>query len=59
VDESWEGFRWISHDDSRQNVVSFRRIDEKAGKSCGRQFFAGSKDHYRIGVPERALTESF
>ena len=51
-DFTWNGFSWISNDDYRQSVISFRRFN-KAGEElivvCN--FQPVKREHYRIGAP--------
>lgn len=52
LDTSWEGFQWIAHDDYKQNVISFRRINEAGDEIivvCN--FSSRQYDGYRIGLP--------
>ena len=61
VDDSWEGFRWISADDYTQNVFSYIRFDEKGDPVvCLVNFSPVTREDYRIGVPRaRSYTEVF
>ena len=53
IDDSWDGFQWLVHDDNTQSVVAFRRTDEKGNDviiACN--FTPERRSGYRIGVPE-------
>lgn len=53
LDTTWEGFQWIAHDDYKQNVISFRRINEAGDEIiviCN--FSSRQYDNYRIGLPQ-------
>ncbi len=53
VEDSWEGFSWIAHDDNTQNIIVFRRIDEKGNEIVVLCNFAPvTRENYRIGVPD-------
>ncbi len=61
VEDSWDGFQWIAHDDHQQSVIAFLRMDEE-GKElvvvCN--FTPVPREQYRIGVPEaKAYREAF
>ena len=52
LDTTWEGFQWIAHDDYKQNVISFRRINEAGDEIIAICNFSSRKyENYRIGLP--------
>ncbi|WP_200809487.1 1,4-alpha-glucan branching protein GlgB [Intestinibacillus massiliensis] len=51
-DVDWQGFQWIDHEDSRNNVISFRRIAKDGSDLVVVVNFAPVyHEQYRIGVP--------
>ncbi len=53
IDDSWDGFEWISADESENNIISFKRKDKKGNVLVAIFNFSG-KDFpaYRLGVDE-------
>ena len=51
IDYSWEGFRWLTPDDSQNNVVAFERKNKKGETIvCIANFSPVRHEHYRVGV---------
>ena len=58
VDNSWDGFQWLVHDDQSQCVVAFRRSDEQGRELLAICNFSPVKrENYRIGVPRQLCYE--
>ncbi len=53
IEDSWEGFEWISVDESQNNVIAFIRKDKKGNKLIVVLNFSGN-DYlgYRLGAPK-------
>lgn len=53
IDNSWDGFQWLVHDDQSQCVAAFRRTDEDGRDIIAICNFAPvQRDNYRIGIPQ-------
>ncbi|WP_306575882.1 1,4-alpha-glucan branching protein GlgB [Anaerotruncus massiliensis (ex Togo et al. 2019)] len=53
VEDSWDGFNWLAHDDHARNIIVFRRIDDNGDDLVVVCNFAPvTREDYRIGVPD-------
>ena len=53
IDDSWDGFQWLVHDDNTQNIVIFRRTNDDGDDVIAICNFAPvERDNYRFGIPE-------
>lgn len=51
IEDSWDGFRWISADEKDNNVISFERIDKQGNVLVAIFNFSGQDyEKYRLGV---------
>lgn len=61
VEDSWDGFSWIAHDDNSRNIIVFRRMDEKGSELVVLCNFAPvTRENYLVGIPDAtSYTEIF
>lgn len=51
IEDSWQGFRWISADEANNNIVAFERLDKKGNCLVVVINFSGNEYRkYRLGV---------
>ncbi len=51
IEDSWDGFKWISADERDNNIISFERIDKKGRKIAVIMNFSGNDyKQYRLGL---------
>jgi 1,4-alpha-glucan branching enzyme len=56
IDNSWDGFQWISADDNTQNIAVFLRMDRRGDMLVVLQNFAPvTREEYVFGVPGEGL----
>lgn len=58
IDDSWDGFQWLVHDDNTQCIISLRRTDDQGNDVivvCN--FTPVERENYRIGIPEEKYYE--
>lgn len=53
IDDSWDGFQWLVHDDNSQCIVAMRRSNEDGNDVIAIcNFTPVERDNYRIGIPK-------
>ena len=53
VEDSWDGFNWLAHDDHARNIIAFRRMDENGDDIVVVCNFAPvTREKYIVGVPD-------
>lgn len=57
-DGSWDGFRWIDHEDSEKSTLSYVRSDAEGNEIiCVFNFSGEDIEDYRLGVPAKGAYE--
>jgi 1,4-alpha-glucan branching enzyme len=57
IDDSWEGFQWLSVNDADRSVAAFARMGEKPDELmvCAFNFTPNPIENYRLGVPRAGI----
>lgn len=58
IDDSWDGFDWLNHEDRDHSVVAFSRFDKEGRELvCIFNFLPTEWEHYRLGVNKGTYVE--
>lgn len=56
IDDSYDGFEWIEHENVDENIIAFERIDKDKNKVlCFFNFAPVYRNNYRYGVDEKGI----
>lgn len=56
IDDSYDGYNWIEHENHSENIIAFERIDKKGDKIiCIFNFSPSYRENYRFGVDNKGM----